>query len=117
LAIIAKENIYKDKRTVSFSGPIYKEYRTEGKQIRVRFDYADSGLKTNNGKKLEGFAIAGADHRFYWADAVIKGNEIVVSSPYVENPIAVRYAWADNPACNLYNGDDLPASPFRTDNW
>ena len=61
--------------------------------------------------------IAGNDARFYPADAVIDGNSIIVSSPEVAFPIAVRYAWADNPICNLYNGVNLPASPFRTDDW
>jgi sialate O-acetylesterase len=64
---------------------------------------------------VKGFAIAGPDNKFYWADAVIDGNEIVVSSPEVKFPLSVRYAWADNPVCNLYNGADLPAAPFKTD--
>jgi sialate O-acetylesterase len=117
LALIAKTNIYKDKRTHGSSGPIYKGYEVEYDQIRIRFDYVESGLKTKDGKKPEGFAIAGSDRKFYWADAVIEGDEIVVSSPHVNRPVAVRYAWADNPACNLYNKNNLPASPFRTDNW
>ena len=57
------------------------------------------------------------DRKFHWADARIEGNTVVVSCPDVEFPVAVRYAWADNPECNLYNGAELPASPFRTDEW
>ena len=66
---------------------------------------------------MKGFAIAGSDHKFHWAEAVIRGNDIVVSCKDVENPVAVRYAWATNPVCNLINGAGLPASPFRTDDW
>jgi sialate O-acetylesterase len=67
------------------------------------------------GGKLTGVAIAGKDKKFVWANAVIEGETIVVSSPTVPGPIAVRYGWANNPLCNLYNKDGLPASPFRTD--
>jgi sialate O-acetylesterase len=66
---------------------------------------------------LEGFAIAGEDRKFVWANAKIDGDTVVISSDKVPNPIAVRYAWADNPACNLYNAEGLPASPFRTDDF
>lgn len=66
---------------------------------------------------LKGFAIAGEDKKWVWADATIDGDTVVVSSPQVATPVAVRYAWADNPECNLYNKDGLPASPFRTDDW
>ena len=67
--------------------------------------------------KVKGFAIAGEDKKFVWADAQLDGNTIVVASPDVPNPVAVRYGWANNPDCNLYNKEGLPASPFRTDNW
>jgi len=66
---------------------------------------------------LKGFSIAGPDKKFHWAEAVIDGDQVVVSSPDVPFPIAVRYAWADNPVCNLFNEAGLPASPFRTDDW
>ena len=66
---------------------------------------------------LKGFAIAGEDRHFVWADARIEKDSVVVSSPAVSKPVAVRYAWADNPECNLVNGSGLPASPFRTDDW
>ena len=65
--------------------------------------------------ELSGFVIAGADKEWHWAKARIAGEQVVVSSPDVKSPVAVRYAWADNPKCNLYNGAGLPASPFRTD--
>lgn len=69
------------------------------------------------GDLLKGFAIAGADRKFVWADAKIKGDTIVVSSDKVAAPVSVRYAWAINPVCNLYNKEGLPATPFRTDTW
>jgi sialate O-acetylesterase len=69
------------------------------------------------GDKLTGFAVAGEDKKFVWADAKIDGENVVVSSEKVAAPKAVRYAWADNPECNLYNKANLPASPFRTDDW
>ena len=69
------------------------------------------------GDKLKGFAIAGADKQFVWADALIDAAAVVVSSSEVKDPAAVRYGWSSNPDCNLYNKADLPASPFRTDDW
>jgi sialate O-acetylesterase len=68
-----------------------------------------------HGGELKGFVIAGADHQWVDASARIEGSQVIVSSPEVKSPVAVRYAWADNPACNLFNGAGLPASPFRTD--
>ena len=103
-------------KQIIYSGPIFDSYQLEGDKIRIRFQHAD-GLKAKTDNKLTGFAIAGPDHKFYWADAVIEGKDVVVSSSNVSFPVAVRYAWADNPVCNLYNSADLPASPFRTDNW
>ena len=64
-----------------------------------------------------GFAVAGRDKAFAWAHAEIKGDTVVLFSPTVAEPVAVRYGWADNPICNLYNKEGLPASPFRTDTW
>ena len=69
------------------------------------------------GQKLEEFAIAGDDRRWYWADARVKGNTVLVSSPSVPHPTQVRYAWQSNPAATLFNGAGMPAAPFRTDNW
>ena len=115
LALIAEANTY--HLPVVFSGPLYKNYTIEGNKIRIKFKYAENGLKTNDGKALTGFAIAGPDHKFQWATAVIDGNDVVVSSPDIKFPVAVRYGWANNPDCNLYNAANLPASPFRTDDW
>jgi len=113
LGLNARANTYNEK--IPYSGPIYKSYRIEGNKIRISFDHTNGGLKTRNGEPVKGFVIAGPDHKFHWADAVIEGNDIVVSGRNIEFPVAVRYAWADNPICNLYNGAGLPASPFRTD--
>lgn len=115
LAFIALAKDYGVK--IPYSGPIYQSQKVEGGSINLTFKAADGGLKTSDGAELKGFAIAGSDQKFHWAKAVVKGNQLVVSSPDVANPVAVRYAWANNPVCNFVNGAGLPASPFRTDNW
>ncbi len=115
LALAAKANTYGQK--IVYSGPVYDSYRIEGNQIRIFFKHTEGGLKIKDGTQLKGFAIAGSDHKFYWAQATIERNEVVVSAPQVKFPVAVRYAWGNNPVCNLCNGADLPASPFRTDDW
>ena len=115
LALVARAQTYGEK--IPYSGPMYDTYRIEGNKIRIYFKHTNGGLKTKNNEVLKGFTISGVDRKFHWADAVIDGNSVVVSSPEVSFPIAVRYAWADNPICNLYNGANLPASPFRTDDW
>ncbi len=111
LALAARANTYGEM--IAYSGPVYKGYKLEQNKIRIYFEHTNGGLKTKDNLPLKGFAIAGSDHHFHWADAVIEGNEIVVSSPQVEFPVLVRYGWANNPDCNLYNGAGLPASPFR----
>lgn len=98
-------------------GPLYKSMAGKGGKIVVTFDHVGGGLAAAGGGKLEGFAIAGADGKFVWAEAKIAGDTVVVSSDTVKAPAAVRYAWAANPKCNLFNKAGLPASPFRTDNW
>jgi sialate O-acetylesterase len=102
-------------RPVVFSGPLYRSHKVHGHEISIAFDHAD-GLMARGGPPV-GFAIAGADHKLVWADARIEGEHVIVSSPKVAAPVAVRYGWADNPEVNLYNGAGLPASPFRTDDW
>ncbi|AVR44648.1 sialate O-acetylesterase [Christiangramia fulva] len=98
-------------------GPLYKSSRVSGDSIVISFNNTAEGLKTK-GKTLQGFAIAGKDHEFVWATAEIQGDQVVVYSPEVKDPVAVRYGWDDNPdTANLYNSEGLPASPFRTDNW
>jgi sialate O-acetylesterase len=113
LALIALAKNYKVK--VPYSGPVYQSQKIEGNAIKLNFKATDGGLKTSDGAALKGFAVAGADQKFYWAKAEIKGNQVLVSSDKVANPVSVRYAWANNPVCNLVNGAGLPASPFRTD--
>ena len=115
LALIARANTYGEKQ-LEFSGPVYKDYRLEGGQIRILFDHAD-GLRSADGKALVGFAIAGSDRQWHWADARIDGRSVVVSCPEVAAPVAVRYAWHVNPLCNLQNAAGLPCVPFRTDDW
>ncbi|MGN7787273.1 sialate O-acetylesterase [Niabella sp. 22666] len=112
---LAAEKIAYSKNIVA-SGPVLASAKTESNKIIVSFTNTGSGLVAKNGK-LNGFSIAGADQHFVWADAKITGNTVVVSSPSIKHPIAVRYAWADNPDASLYNKENLPASPFRTDNW
>ena len=104
-------------RDLVYSGPIYQSMAIEGDKIRLRFTQTGGGLITAGRGAPEGFAIAGDDRRFVWAYAEIAGDTVLVSSPKVPKPVAVRYAWADNPVCNLYNREGLPASPFRTDSW
>lgn len=115
LALVARAKTYGEK--IPYSGPVFKNYRIEGDKIRLYFDHIEGGLKTKDGGELKGFTIAGVDQKFYWANAKIEDNTIVVSSSNVDFPVAVRYAWADHPICNLYNVANLPATPFRTDEW
>jgi len=101
-------------RPVVCNGPLYRAHHVDGNAIRIEFTDA-AGLKTNDGGPVKGFAIAGADGKFAWAEAQIVGQTVLVRSDKVGAPVAVRYAWANNPAVNLYNAAGLPASPFRTD--
>lgn len=112
LAIIAEAKVY--GQSIEYSGPIYEKMAVEGNKIRIYFNHVGKGLKAA-GDSLKGFAIAGADKKFVWGQATIEKNTVVVSSPAIESPIAIRYGWAKNPLVNLYNEEDLPASPFRTD--
>lgn len=116
LALTAKKIAYKEKDIV-YSGPTLKCKKIKGNKIILEFDNIGSGLLTK-GDELKEFAIAGKDKKFVWAKATIKENKIIVFSDVVKDPVAVRYAWANNPeGANLYNKENLPASPFRTDNW
>ncbi len=103
-------------KDIVYSGPLYQHMKVEGGAIRLFFTHTGSGLLCK-GDALKGFAIAGADRSFQWADARIDGATVVVSAQGIANPVAVRYAWSINPVCNLFNKEGLPASPFRTDNW
>lgn len=114
LALCALAKQYHKK--VVYSGPTLAKVERLGGSIKLRFTRIDGGLVVK-GPKLEEFAIAGDDRKWYWGDARIEGSSIVVSSPSVPNPKQVRYAWQSNPAATLFNGAGLPAAPFRTDTW
>jgi sialate O-acetylesterase len=101
-----------------YRSPLYKSYHVESKRSVVSFDHVDGGLDTFDVREPKGFAIAGADRKFVWAHAKILGKDTIeVWSDQVAEPLAVRYAWADNPVCNVQNTEHLPLTPFRTDNW
>lgn len=113
-ALIARKIAYGED--LIYSGPFYKSHEIKGSEIIIHFDHIAEGLKIK-GEKLTAFAISGEDQVWHWADAKIVNNTVVVSSPNVPEPKHVRYGWAENPRCNLYNSADLPASPFRTDTY
>ncbi len=117
LAALALNKVY-EKGNV-FSGPQFKSMRVEENKIRISFEHVGGGLLANDKYGyIKGFEIAGSDQRFVYAKAWIEGEEVVVSANEVSKPVAVRFAWADNPEdANLYNQEGFPAIPFRTDNW
>lgn len=137
LAVIALAKDY--EKSIPYSGPVYDSMKVENGKVILSFKHTDGGLaakplpETYNvislanetaslvhnspNSQLEGFAICDKDKKWVWADARIDGNNVVVWSDKVPAPVAVRYAWSDNPTCNLYNGAGLPASPFRTDDF
>jgi sialate O-acetylesterase len=103
-------------RQVSAVGPTFESMETLPGALKLHFKNTDGDLAAK-GSKLGEFAVAGEDRHWCWADAKIDGNIIVVSSPKVPHPKAVRYAWQSNPMATLFNGAGLPAVPFRTDDW
>lgn len=110
------------QKQIPCGGPIFKSMKVNGSEVSIVFDNIGAGLKVlaneeSDDSMLRGFSVAGEDQKFFWANAEIRGNTVVLSSPNVLTPVAVRYAWADNPVCNLSNSYNLPASPFRTDDW
>jgi sialate O-acetylesterase len=128
LALAALKVTY--HQDVVFSGPTFDSMTVEGSKARIKFANMGGGLtiaaapstqpgvaQAEPASQIKGFSIAGADKKFVWAEAKIDGDSVIVSSPEVQTPVAVRYAWANNPECNLYNKEGLPASPFRTDTW
>ncbi len=105
-------------RKVEYYGPVYEKQAIEGDKVRLSFAHVGKGLAFKHGERLQGFAVAGKDKVWHWADAAIDGNTVVVSSAKVPAPVAVRYAWsARHPWANLFNKDGLPAQAFRTDDW
>jgi sialate O-acetylesterase len=137
LALIALARHY--GREIPYSGPVFDTLSIDGGKAILTFQHAEGGLAANPlpatynvntlreetaplirnspNSQLEGFAICGEDKVWVWADAAIEGDRVVVWSDTVSKPVAVRYAWSDNPTCNLFNAAGLPASPFRTDDF
>jgi sialate O-acetylesterase len=118
LALAALKTTY--GKDIVYSGPVYQSMKIEGDKIVLNFKSVGGGLLAKNDKYgyLRGFSIAGEDKQFKWAKAIIEGDKVIVTCNQIKNPVAVRYAWADNPDdANLYNAEGLPASSFRTDNW
>lgn len=115
LALWAEHLAYHDQQ-ITYSGPIYKSNQLKGAELAINFDYSSPGLMIKGSDKLSSFALAGEDKVFYWAQARIVGDQVLLSSPMVVKPAFVRYAWADNPdRANLYNKAGLPASPFEAE--
>ena len=103
---------------VPYQSPSYKSMEVKDGKVVVTFDQVAGGLKAYDFPEIKGFTIAGKDKKFVKATAKLIGTDKVeVSAEGVSEPVAVRYAWADNPVCNLYGRDGLPVTPFRTDDW
>ena len=115
LGLLARKYTYGEN--IKADSPQMESYTIEGSSVRIRFRNAESLKTLGPDKTVKGFVIAGGDHKFHFADARIEGSSVVVSCPDVKYPQAVRYAWANNPVCNLYNEVGLPVCPFRTDDW
>jgi sialate O-acetylesterase len=114
LALAAEKVAYGESKLVT-SGPLYQSMQTTGNKVTLTFASVGGGLMAKGGGPLTGFAIAGPDKKFVWAQAKIEGNKVVVWNDQVPNPTVVRYAWADNPGgANFYNKEGLPASTFTT---
>ncbi len=115
LALPAFAKLYGQSELV-WSGPMYQSIQIKDNTVRLAFGYAEGGLKFIAGSKITGFAIAGSDNKWYWADATIEKDIVVVSSSSVTNPVRVRYGWANNPPCNLFNAAGLQVyRPLRSD--
>ncbi len=120
LALAARGLVYGEK--LVYSGPLYRSMKVQGERCRISFCHTGDGLAAKGSGPLRGFLIAGADRKFVEAEAGIEGGEVILWSEEIKKPVAVRYAWDDNPqGCNLWNRAEgklgLPASPFRTDDW
>ncbi len=117
LSLAARKVAYGED--IVYSGPTYKAMEVKGNKVHIQFDHIGSGLMAKDKYGyVNGFAVAGADKKFYWAKATIEDDEVILYADEVAKPVAVRYGWADNPDdLNLYNQEGLPANPFRTDDW
>lgn len=115
LALIARANVY--GQDIPWTGPRIRKASIQDGKFVVTFEHVDGKLKTKDGKPIKGFAIAGKDRKWVWADAAIDGEKVIVHSGSVAAPVALRYAWADTPLCNLTDASGLPTAPFRTDDW
>jgi len=98
------------------SGPLYRSMQIKRDKVVLQFDHVGNGLTANDGRPLNWFTIAGVDGRFVAANARIHGSTVIVSSPQVSRPTAVRFAWSEAASPNFFNKNGLPAVPFRTDN-
>ena len=116
LSLWALGTVY-GKDVPAISGPLPSSTTIKGDAITVTFKHANGGLKTGDGGPVKGFEVAGADQQWKSATAIVAGDKVTSSNPEIAAPVAVRYAWRDLPDCNLRNGANLPASPFRTDDW
>jgi sialate O-acetylesterase len=115
LAGLALARVY--GQSLVSSSPLYAGYAIEGDTVRVRFTECGTGLCPLDGARLRGFVLAGVDRKFVPAEATIAGDVVIVRSDRVAAPVAVRYAWAEFPDCNLGHREGVPASPFRSDSW
>ncbi len=115
MALAARKLAYGED--IVYSGPTYQSHKIEGNKVTITFANTGSGIISNDAEELRGFAVAGADKKFVWAQVKIDGNNVMVWNNAIANPVYVRYAWADNPPnVNFYNKEGLPASPFRIGN-
>jgi sialate O-acetylesterase len=115
LAKLALGKVY--SKSLVHKGPEFVNFTREGEKIRIQMKVNGQALVSAGGRQVRGFTIAREDRQFEWAEARIEGDTILVWSDRIPDPVAVRYAWADNPDCSLYNSEGFPASPFRTDDW
>jgi sialate O-acetylesterase len=105
-------------QAIQFRSPSYQSMKIDSNKITLTFDHVGQGLYAFDTQEPLGFTIAGEDQKFVTAKAkIVSSNQIEIWSEIIENPVAVRYAWADNPICNMYSRDGLPMTPFRTDDW
>jgi sialate O-acetylesterase len=118
LALVAQNLVYGDSKVICY-GPKYQSMKIENGKIELSFSTFGSVMKFKGNAQITNFAIAGEDKKFVWGQAKIENGKIIVWNDAVPNPVAVRYAWADNPENGqlLFNAEGLPASPFRTDSW